>query len=1698
MYHSFFSFNAFAKVFIVLVSLLSIVFGQQGFDCDTENPCKVGCCSKSGSCGFGPDWCSPENCIGTCDAVAECGKYAAIPDSECPLNVCCSQWGFCGTTEEFCQVSSAPGKGCQSNCGKPDRKKCSANWTKRRIAYYETWADTRECDPFRPEDIPVKALTHLNIAFGGIKDSKISIDDSEMISRIVNLKRRNRSLKVFIAVGGWAFSDPGPTRTAWSDMAADRNSRGTFASSVVDLLETYGLDGIDLDWEYPVADDRGGSPDDFLNLFHLVAALRKAFNSHNPAWGISMAIPASYWYLQHFNLASLQGQVSWFNLMSYDIHGKWDRDNKYTGPYVLGHTNVTEIQDGLDLLRRVDVDLQKVNLGIGFYGRSFTLADPKCNTPGCIFRDAGTRGECSGEPGILTFKEIMARQKRLNEKTIHYDEEAGVKYMVYDETQWVTYDDAESFGKKREILDNDCLGGVMIWAIDQDTNDFQALSGLLGDDFVSGSLLEGGSLSDDEKAGLASDLGGLTGDGCYVTFGCAGEDGHGRLSKCNPGDIPVARVHSPREADINLYGLLSHEASYCPKGKWKTVCCSAKSPATNCEWVGQPHRDWKPCTGGKGTDTCGPSRYELITDTAITETGEKFCSSGARSLCCDAAPDLEQCHWTHCTQFGNCPLGEKRIAIRGDKEGGASCRDGEWQNFCCATKGNPEVEPSRLEDGVTVIKFPTAQMCSITRCKSTQVTFGKSMLPERTGGSPSPCGYFYEGIQHRLCCDPLAELDLPFDVKKIFPHPIGDDVIYHYSDNYGNNDRDPNGPGETDVGDDPYGFIVLDGDQDALQGNFPRDFVFVHKDDGTGNPLRRRETLTRDDPDLMSWVFEHEESEHLVYCRNGRGQHCEKIFSGGAADTIIGLPRHIGSGPYARVVSMEPVDNSELPKYHIRKRSAEAHNSTVYKLLFDYNFQAIRRSDSRVNIRIDYTNLVPYWDEMTGKESETGSMERRALRHEKRWWGGYTEWIEKLSKVRASDEGKLPLSIHKRMLLYRRRAQCARGNTVLKAGLDVTLDAKFDMNARWAYYAEGTIIPLAIDNVYTYFELEPEAQAIIEIDGSAEMEYKSQRIKIIDTLSYPGLAIKGIAAIGPTLDIYGSMAAGAKLAGTLKAGGKIKFPKYELYFPQTEDAERYQKFPTPREEDEQRAGGVDTIPILDASVEANVHVDFIITPEVNLGIKVNAPSIKGPVLDAQIVAFVNNTMRFEVQANANGGIEQPPAASYSIFIKYFYNFGEHSICPILSTLYFPLTQNLGYARTIWPGLGRQIVLFEHHGSTAVSKRNTLTLDSYETDRFMPLYSSNSTTRRLSKRGEGPAEVPSFGNSLKSFFNCNDKGQCSTGGCNGDACDWNPSKQSSLSKRDDTNNDDEDPVDVDPVQNCVNSIPAMMYNCKWFPDEHTGSGVFPGICRNILQYFTDNGLGSGPLQATFSNIGSSTEGANRNFACGSRSWHSYEINDPNTNNLITVTETWSQRCARQSNTFADLSQKPHGKPGNKNWFSCDEFPFNSLKEGGAGAQVDCVPGYQQEMQSNLNKLPRGLEQEVTWTDSQGQTRTAFKLWSKDWQASAAVGTRRDPNKDTAWNWELNNEKSFTFHLFNSDSLTTTTGGTYEVFNHKLKDVASGKNPTDDINIVVAAMNTFDNKKYRMPGANAWCHNVGNPFRNHELWGNAGGRFIRIVE
>ncbi len=142
--------------------------------------------------------------------------------------------------------------------------------------------------------------------------------------------------------------------------------------------------------------------------------------------------------------------------------------SRFTQAIVQAHTNLTEIDSALDLLWRNNIEPSKVNLGLGFYGRSFTLKDPSCKEPGCPFSDGGNPGECTDTSGILSYDEIkkIIRKQGL---TPVLDKTAAVKYMSWNSDQWVSYDDKETFQMKLQYANEMCLGGTMVWAMDLDS-----------------------------------------------------------------------------------------------------------------------------------------------------------------------------------------------------------------------------------------------------------------------------------------------------------------------------------------------------------------------------------------------------------------------------------------------------------------------------------------------------------------------------------------------------------------------------------------------------------------------------------------------------------------------------------------------------------------------------------------------------------------------------------------------------------------------------------------------------------------------------------------------------------------------------------------------------------------------------------------------------------------------------------------------------------------------------------------------------------------------------------------------------------------------------------------------------------------------------------------------------------------------------
>ncbi|KAH2165563.1 hypothetical protein KXV74_005075, partial [Aspergillus fumigatus] len=292
--------------------------------------------------------------------------------------------------------------------------------------------------------------THLYYSFAGIDPSDFTITTThdtgaDYWEKFTALKQKKSTLKTYISVGGWDLGGK-----VFSDMVRFPGSRRAFIDSAIAMMNKYGFDGIDIDWEYPAAEDRGGAARDTANLVTFLSELRDALGSR---FGLTCTLPSSYWYLKGFDIVGMAEYVDYFAMMAYDIHGTWD-----------------EISAGLDLLWRNNIDPAKVLLGLGFYGRSFTLEDSSCNTPGCAFSttsgSGGARaGECTGTSGILSDYEI-SRIIDDYSVNVHYDEAAGVNWMTWSGDQWVSFDNIRTLKQKADFANSKCLGGLFSWALD--------------------------------------------------------------------------------------------------------------------------------------------------------------------------------------------------------------------------------------------------------------------------------------------------------------------------------------------------------------------------------------------------------------------------------------------------------------------------------------------------------------------------------------------------------------------------------------------------------------------------------------------------------------------------------------------------------------------------------------------------------------------------------------------------------------------------------------------------------------------------------------------------------------------------------------------------------------------------------------------------------------------------------------------------------------------------------------------------------------------------------------------------------------------------------------------------------------------------------------------------------------------------------
>lgn len=169
----------------------------------------------------------------------------------------------------------------------------------KSVGYMPSWSGS-------VNSIQYGKLTHINYAFvlPNSNGTLRAVENPSKLSSLVSLAHNN-NVRVSIAIGGWNNGDD----SAFEALAANSSTRTTFVNSVVNLVNQYNLDGVDMDWEYP---DPGASAGNFTALMQQLSSAMHSRGKLLTAAVVSGGTTAGGVQPAVF------GYVDWLNIMAYD------------------------------------------------------------------------------------------------------------------------------------------------------------------------------------------------------------------------------------------------------------------------------------------------------------------------------------------------------------------------------------------------------------------------------------------------------------------------------------------------------------------------------------------------------------------------------------------------------------------------------------------------------------------------------------------------------------------------------------------------------------------------------------------------------------------------------------------------------------------------------------------------------------------------------------------------------------------------------------------------------------------------------------------------------------------------------------------------------------------------------------------------------------------------------------------------------------------------------------------------------------------------------------------------------------------------------------------------------------------------------------------------------------------------------------
>jgi chitinase len=306
----------------------------------------------------------------------------------------------------------------------------------------------------RPRKINYSLYTHLCHAFL-VADEEGNVQRRRDVpSKSVTEEAHRSGVKVILSLGGWGWDKQ------FASIVSKPEAGDRYTKSVLEIVDTFDHDGIDLDWEYP------DTKEEVAGFDRLARRFRNELDAIGRKKGrpmvLTMAAAANAETLRWLGKGLLLETMDWLNVMTYDFAGPWTPYAGHNSPLhasskqPAGKPRSTELTMRY-LTEELGLPANRLAVGIPLYGRGFAVSQPYAST-----KDAPKTRVPGGN---------YANLERLRKEgwTRTWDEETGNPWLTApDRSMVIGYDDAESVALKTEWAMKKGFRGVFFWQIGAD------------------------------------------------------------------------------------------------------------------------------------------------------------------------------------------------------------------------------------------------------------------------------------------------------------------------------------------------------------------------------------------------------------------------------------------------------------------------------------------------------------------------------------------------------------------------------------------------------------------------------------------------------------------------------------------------------------------------------------------------------------------------------------------------------------------------------------------------------------------------------------------------------------------------------------------------------------------------------------------------------------------------------------------------------------------------------------------------------------------------------------------------------------------------------------------------------------------------------------------------------------------------------